>query len=224
MVKERAGQVCRSREGTVLHSLSWRSWAFNWILRLNRSSWERQNRRSRERGRCGWRWEDVLSIACKAHLERSSVLLGVGVLDSDKWQWGRVYRVTSRRVGFSFFVFLFISGCTESSLLHGLSLVWWAGAAPHCVGFSLWGFLRCRAQALRYVGFSSCGAWAKLLQDMCDLPRAGVEPVSSALAGRFLTPGPPGMSQVCVLKRWFWPLISWFWGGQWRACWRQHTA
>ena len=33
-----------------------------------------------------------------------------------------------------------------------------------------------------------------------DLPGPGIEPMSPALAGRFLTTGPPGMSQKMVLE------------------------
>ena len=39
---------------------------------------------------------------------------------------------------------------------------------------------------------SSCGARAQLLRSMWDLPRPGLEPVSPALAGGFLTTVPPG--------------------------------
>ena len=39
---------------------------------------------------------------------------------------------------------------------------------------------------------SSCGAWASLLRGMWDLPGPGLEPVSPALAGRFLTTALPG--------------------------------
>ena len=39
---------------------------------------------------------------------------------------------------------------------------------------------------------SSCGSWAQLLRSMWDLPRPGLEPVSPALAGGFLTTAPPG--------------------------------
>ena len=39
---------------------------------------------------------------------------------------------------------------------------------------------------------SSCGSWAQLLRGMWDPPRPGLEPVSSALAGRFSTTAPPG--------------------------------
>ena len=43
-------------------------------------------------------------------------------------------------------------------------------------------------------GLCSCGAWAWLGQSMWDFPEAGIEPVSSALAGEVLTTGPPGKS------------------------------
>ena len=41
---------------------------------------------------------------------------------------------------------------------------------------------------------SSCGLLALLLHDMWDLPRPGLEPMSPALVGGFLTIGPPGKS------------------------------
>ena len=43
-------------------------------------------------------------------------------------------------------------------------------------------------------GFCSRGTQALRLCGMWDLPGLGIEPVSSASAGRFLTPGPAGMS------------------------------
>ena len=39
---------------------------------------------------------------------------------------------------------------------------------------------------------SNCGSRAQLLRGMWDLPRPGLEPVSSALAGRLSTTAPPG--------------------------------
>ena len=39
---------------------------------------------------------------------------------------------------------------------------------------------------------SNCGSWAQLLRGTWDLPRPGLEPVSTALAGRFSTTAPPG--------------------------------
>ena len=47
---------------------------------------------------------------------------------------------------------------------------------------------------------SSCGAWALLLRGMWDLPRPGLEPVSHALAGGFLTTAPAGKSGLTVFK------------------------
>ena len=40
------------------------------------------------------------------------------------------------------------------------------------------------------------GCWAWLLRGVRDLPRPEVKPVSPALAGGFLAPGPPGKSYV----------------------------
>ena len=40
----------------------------------------------------------------------------------------------------------------------------------------------------------SCGARVWLLRGMWSLPGSGIQPVSSALAGRFLSTGPPGKS------------------------------
>ena len=44
----------------------------------------------------------------------------------------------------------------------------------------------------RHAGLSSCSARGQLLHSMWDLLRPRIELVSPALAGRFLTPGPPG--------------------------------
>ena len=73
-----------------------------------------------------------------------------------------------------------------------------------CVGFSLQWLLLLRSTGSRCAGFSSCGsralerrlsscgARASLLHGMWDLPGPGIEPVSPALAGRFLSTAPPG--------------------------------
>ena len=61
--------------------------------------------------------------------------------------------------------------------------------ASHCGGFS------CEAWALGCEGLSSCDARAYLPRGVGDLPGPRMEPVSAALAGRFLTSGPPGKSQ-----------------------------
>ena len=46
---------------------------------------------------------------------------------------------------------------------------------------------------------SRCGAWAQLLRGMWDLPGSGMEPVSPALAGKFLSTVPPGKLQQFFL-------------------------
>ena len=65
----------------------------------------------------------------------------------------------------------------------------------------------------RHQGFSSGRAWtqyfwlkgsrvkAQLLCSMWDLPRPGIEPVSLALPGRFLTTLPPRKSKKYILIR-----------------------
>ena len=91
----------------------------------------------------------------------------------------------------------------------GLSLVAVSGAtlrcgarASHCRGFSCCGARALGAQASVVVArglsscglqalelrLSSCGARAKLLRGMWDLLGPGLEPVSLALAGGFLSP------------------------------------
>ena len=78
--------------------------------------------------------------------------------------------------------------------------------ASHCSGFSCcaaWALgtqasvvvacwlSSCGSQAVEH-RFSSCGTRAQLLTVMWDLPGPGLEPMSPALAGRFLTTAPPG--------------------------------
>ena len=53
----------------------------------------------------------------------------------------------------------------------------------------------CGSQVLEH-RLSNCGARAQLLHGMWDLPRPGIEPMSPALAGGFLTTVPPEKSHV----------------------------
>ena len=97
----------------------------------------------------------------------------------------------------------------------GLSLVAASGgySSLRCVGFSLRWLLLLQSTGSRHAGFSSCGTRlgscgsqalelrlsscgtrAQLLRGMWDLPGPGSEPVSPALAGRFLATAPPGKS------------------------------
>ena len=49
-------------------------------------------------------------------------------------------------------------------------------------------------------GLSSHHPRAQLPRNMWNLPGPGIEPVSPALAGRFLTTGPPGKSSQHIFK------------------------
>ena len=94
--------------------------------------------------------------------------------------------------------------------MYGLSLVAVSGGYSllRCAGFSLGGLSCCRARALGVrapvvaaLRLSSCGARAQLLRGMWDLPRPGLEPVSPASAGRFLTTAPPGKTPVLLILK-----------------------
>ena len=47
---------------------------------------------------------------------------------------------------------------------------------------------------------SNCGSRAQSLRGMWDLPRPGLEPVSSALAGRLSTTAPPGKPRKTIFR------------------------
>ena len=87
-----------------------------------------------------------------------------------------------------------------------------------CSGLSLLWLLLLQSTGSRHVGFSSCGSraperrlsscstWAQLLRGMWGPPRPGIEPVSLALAGRFLTtvpPGKPRQESICTFLKVF---------------------
>ena len=75
------------------------------------------------------------------------------------------------------------SSCSEQALPSSCG-----ARTSHCRSFSCYGAwaLECRP--------SSCGSWAQLLCSRWEPPGPGIEPLSSALAGGFLTIGPPGKS------------------------------
>ena len=118
-------------------------------------------------------------------------------------------------------LFLVASSEGYSSLqCAGFSLQWLLllrHAGPRARGFQQW--LQCagsKARRLSSCGsralelrLSSCDARAQLPCSMCDLPGLGIEPMSSALAGGFLTTVPPGKSHRCVIILHFCGL--WFW-------------
>ena len=82
----------------------------------------------------------------------------------------------------------------------GFSLRWLLCCGAHALGAQAsvvaahW-FSSCGSQAVE-CRLSSCGAWALLLRGMWDLLGPGLEPVSPALAGGFLTTALPGKSTV----------------------------
>ena len=91
----------------------------------------------------------------------------------------------------------FLSSCSVmASHFSGFSCCGaWASVVMAC------GFSSCGSQALE-AKVNSCGAWAKLLWGMWDLPRPGIEPVSPALAGGFFTTEPPGKPARRILNQW----------------------
>ena len=65
-------------------------------------------------------------------------------------------------------------------------------SSSRCAGLSLSRPLPLVEHRLQTRRLSSCGSRAQLLRGMWDPPRPGLEPVSPALAGRFLTTAPQG--------------------------------
>ena len=91
----------------------------------------------------------------------------------------------------------------------GLSLVVVRGGFSCCAARVLgaWasvvvarGLSSCGSRALER-RLSSCGTRAQLLRGMWDLPGPGLEPVSPALAGGFLTIAPPGKSKSVTFRQ-----------------------
>ena len=69
------------------------------------------------------------------------------------------------------------------------------------------GFSSCGSKALQRT-LSICGARAQLLCDIWSLPRPGIEPVSPALAGGFLSTGPLGKSSLEFFDQHQWGLLG----------------
>ena len=94
-------------------------------------------------------------------------------------------------------------------------------------GFSLQWLLLFQSTGSRRTGFSSCGlralerrlsscdAWDQLLRSMWDLPGPGLEPVSPALAGGFLTTVPTEKPSHplydATYSVFFWVMVSQVW-------------
>ena len=99
------------------------------------------------------------------------------------------------------FIYVFIFGGAGSLVLCMRAFSSCGAQAFHCGCFSscrapaqgLMSFSSCGSRAVQR-GLCSCGTWAWLSHSMWNLPEAGIEPMSSALAGGVLTTGPPGKS------------------------------
>ena len=109
----------------------------------------------------------------------------------------------------------FIFGCTGSSLLHmGFLYLQQAGACLHCgaAAFHCSGF-SCGAWAAGHTGFSRCSTWAQLWPTglvalrHVESSQTRIEPMSSVLAGRFLSTLPPGKFPTSTLKH---QTFTWF--------------
>ena len=98
------------------------------------------------------------------------------------------------------------SSCGEWGLLfvavHRLLIAVSSLAAEH--GLQAHGLqqLQCVGSVVAVRGLSSCGTWAQLLCGMWDLPRPGIQPMSPALAGGFLTTVPPGKPHKFIFFKW----------------------
>ena len=123
----------------------------------------------------------------------------------------------------TFFFFFNFWLCWIFVAARGLSLAAASGgySSLRCTGFSLQWLLVLQSMGSRRMGFSCCGPRAQQLwlvgsraqaqqlwrtglgapRGMWDLPRAGLEPVSPALAGGFLTTVPPGNSPNLFLTK-----------------------
>ena len=103
-------------------------------------------------------------------------------------------------------VFVAACGLSLVAVSRGYSSLQCAGLSLQSRALGTWalaveahGLSSCGSLALEH-RLSSCGSRAYLLHCMWDLPRLGIEPVSPALVGGFLTTAPPGKSRGVVFK------------------------
>ena len=83
-------------------------------------------------------------------------------------------------------IYLFVSFWLHWVLVgpHGIFSLWHMGSALRCAGFSL-------IEVYRLSCPIACGIW---------VPPTGIEPISPALQGRFLTTAPPGNSLTSLFR------------------------
>ena len=106
---------------------------------------------------------------------------------------------------FFFYICLFIFDCSWSLLLlTGFSLVVASGGyilvVVHVLPIAA-------ASIIAEHGLQRCDTRAQLPHSMWDLPGQGIKPMSPALAGRFLTTGPPGKSCMFFKRVAIYPCI-----------------
>ena len=108
-----------------------------------------------------------------------------------------IRREISNKIVFFLNLFIYFWLCWVFLSVRGLSLVAVSGghSSSRCTGLSPIAASLVAEHRLQTHRLSSCGSRAQLLRRMWDLPRPGLEPVSPALAGRFLTTAPPGKPQ-----------------------------
>ena len=100
----------------------------------------------------------------------------------------------SASVFFKLFLFTIYWLCWVFSVACRLSLAAASGGCSVVRGLRIVGFT-CGAWTLEGMGFSSCGAWSQLPCDLWNLPGPGIEPMSPALAGKFLA---LDYKEVCI--------------------------
>ena len=107
--------------------------------------------------------------------------------------------------------FLQVVASRSYSLLESTLVVSSYSLQLQCAGFSLW-FLLLQSMCSRSMGSVQLWYGDQLSCSMWNPPRPGIEPVSLALAGIFLTTGPPGKSWNCCLNflsRFFISSVCW---------------
>ena len=73
-------------------------------------------------------------------------------------------------------------------------LIWWLLTVAH-------GLLGMQAAVVAALRLGRCSTWDLLLCGTWDLPRRGIEPMYPAMAGQFLTTGPPGKPSAILIHR-----------------------
>ena len=121
------------------------------------------------------------------------------------WATGEAPKYSFRKI---LFIYLFLLVLGLSCCTRAFSGCCEQGSPfLRCLAFSLRWLLLFQSVGSRCVGVNRCSTRTELLWGMWDLPGPGMEPVSSALAGGFLSTGPPEKSLNTL--SWIRILIVW---------------